>query len=71
MTGILKLDELNKALIVIIKIIQSQHFNSEIKLLLSRKSIFSTSKLASLNPFLDTNHIIRVGGRIARAMLSY
>lgn len=71
MTGILKLDELNKALIVIIKIIQSQHFNSEIKLLLSRKSIFSTSKLSSLNPFLDTNHIIRVGGRIARAMLSY
>lgn len=50
---------------------QEQHFNAEITALAKNKAIHEKSKLLPLNPFLDCKGILRVGGRLAKAEMSY
>lgn len=50
---------------------QVQHFGEEIKALETGRQIEKGSKLKSLNPFLDQQHILRVGGRLENAQLSH
>jgi len=54
-------EEINKAEIRVLKLLQAVQFPNEIKRLNDK---FSTSKgkFANLNPFLDQNGLIRVGG---------
>ena len=55
---------------LIVKALQSQAFPQEIKSLKGhRKMVTQTSPIVRLDPYIDENDIIRVGGRIRRANL--
>lgn len=62
--GTLKVPEIQNSLNVLIKICQAETFSKELQCLKSKKILKTTSNILSLNPFLDDNEIIRVGGRI-------
>ncbi|MCG7865422.1 MAG: hypothetical protein JAY74_03510 [Candidatus Thiodiazotropha taylori] len=78
-------DELRKAEFEIIKIVQADQFQSELSTLKTHKifgapsdrndvsnrhkALKSKSELRSLDPFIDSEGIIRVGGRIQNAMV--
>ncbi|XP_076382083.1 uncharacterized protein LOC143260481 [Megalopta genalis] len=63
--------DLDKAIIVLVKLAQRNAFSKELRLLESSRIISRTSKLRSFNPFLDSNGVIRLGGRLANAQLNY
>lgn len=62
--GILSMSEYDGAFKFLIKLSQQQAFSSEYNCLLKNRPLPSKSKLLCLNPFLDKEGIIRVGGRI-------
>ena len=55
----------------LIKTVQSSAFAQEIHDTANGKALHAKSKLLSLNPFLDQTGIMRVGGRLKHADLSY
>ena len=63
--------ELEDALYTIIRLEQEEHFANEIRQLTSRSGLSSSSRIIPLNPFLDKNQILRVGGRIHQAELGH
>ncbi|CAG4928687.1 unnamed protein product [Colias eurytheme] len=63
----LSIIELNRARNLIIKNCQIESFSQEIHSLKLGKAISKQSKLFSLNPILDENDILRVGGRLRHA----
>ncbi|XP_054085783.1 uncharacterized protein LOC128921654 [Zeugodacus cucurbitae] len=63
--------ELDDALYTIIRLEQEEHFADEIRHLKSRSGLVSSSRILPLNPFLDENQILRVGGRIHKAELAH
>lgn len=68
--GILTVDELNESLDLLIKLAQLEEFSSlEINSLKQSKWLSNSSKL-SLNPFLDSSDIMRVGGRLQKANIT-
>lgn len=69
--GCLTVAELDQSLKFIVKIIQRQSFQQEFSLLFSNKHIHSNSSIKNLNPFLDDDEIIRVGGRLQNSDLSF
>ncbi|KAL0867450.1 hypothetical protein ABMA27_008237 [Loxostege sticticalis] len=62
--GNLSLFELKKSHILILQCAQLQMFPDEYKLLQSGKTLPHKNRLISLTPFVDTNGLIRVGGRL-------
>lgn len=66
----LTVQEKEKAKQSIIKQIQQSEFKSEISSLKAEQKLDSKSKILSLNPFLDEQGILRVGGRLRHANLS-
>ncbi|XP_045453765.1 uncharacterized protein LOC123663070 [Melitaea cinxia] len=62
--------ELNKALEKCIIYFQKKFFACEIESIIKIKSVTKKSKLVSLNPFIDSNGLLRVGGRLQNAELS-
>ncbi|UYV60855.1 hypothetical protein LAZ67_1002617 [Cordylochernes scorpioides] len=62
--------ELTKAIQVLVKSIQQVELCTEIKLLKSNKQLPLSNKLTSLNPFLDTQGLLRVGGRLKYSYLN-
>ncbi|XP_069964211.1 uncharacterized protein [Bactrocera oleae] len=64
-------EEKEWALITHIRQSQGNMYHSEIKSLKSRTSIDSSSKLLPLNPILDEEGILRVGGRLTNSELPY
>ncbi|XP_025836105.1 uncharacterized protein LOC112906362 [Agrilus planipennis] len=68
--GCLTVYELDKAQLVIVKYLQKQHFSDEIAQIQNNKSIKNRAIL-SLNPFVDESGILRVGGRLHNANVSY
>lgn len=62
--GVLSVDELDNAQIVLAKLSQIESYPIEYNLLLKNKSMKSKSNLSKLNIFFDQNKIIRVGGRL-------
>ncbi|GBM34155.1 hypothetical protein AVEN_256516-1 [Araneus ventricosus] len=70
-TGFLTAAELDNAEQLLIKQVQSTTFAKEITALQDGKSVPVSSKLKSLDPFLDNNSILRVGGRLKNANLDY
>lgn len=68
--GSLSVDELNHALVLIIKSVQYE-FSNDIRCLQSDTLLPSKSKILGLNPFLDTEGILRVGGRLQSAEVSF
>ncbi|RYE27129.1 MAG: hypothetical protein EOP45_02210 [Sphingobacteriaceae bacterium] len=70
-TGAITYDELKKAEIVIVKIVQREAFPSELYSLQQTNTVHRSSNVVNLSPFLDDNGIIRVGGRLANATIPY
>ncbi|XP_050390455.1 uncharacterized protein LOC126809746 [Patella vulgata] len=84
--GPLRVNELNKAEIVLLKLVQSEVFSKELETLrsvkqlqnesnrndfrLRRKYIQKNSTLSKLDPFLDDHNLLRVGGRLGNSRLS-
>lgn len=66
LTGPLKALELDQATKRIVKKMQELEFSDEIKLLTEHKPLSKSSKLISLNVFLDSDGILRVGGRLRK-----
>lgn len=65
------IQELESAEIQIIKMIQQHRFAQEIKELRRNRCVLNNSSLITLNPFLDDNGLIRVGGRMKAAGVTY
>lgn len=63
--------EMAEALHVIIRGVQREMFHEEYRLLSGGGVVGGSSGVSSLSPFLDGNGIIRVGGRLKNADMSY
>lgn len=63
--------ELDRARNILIKQCQEDEFNREIDDLMNKRELSSNSKILSLDPFLDTDGILRVGGRLHNAIMSF
>ena len=64
------LEELKGAEKEVIKSVQQRHFKEEIMALHNRNSLTSSSKIVHLDPFLDQDGILKVGGRIGKCDVS-
>ncbi|XP_076660082.1 uncharacterized protein LOC143363371 [Halictus rubicundus] len=62
-------DEINKAVLRIIKLTQQEGFGKEIHSITKQND--SSSALSPLNPFIDKDGLLRVGGRLAHSKLTY
>ncbi|XP_036145373.1 uncharacterized protein LOC118646483 [Monomorium pharaonis] len=62
--GQMSLIEVNEAKAMIIKLVQNEEFEPEIKALRSGHSVPRSSKLIALHPFLDDKGVLRVEGRL-------
>ncbi|GFQ85270.1 uncharacterized protein TNCT_326001 [Trichonephila clavata] len=70
-SGQLHYSEVNEAELWLIKNLQTSAFKEEIDALAKGGCISKKGKLFSLNPFLDGNQILRVGGRLQNSDLTY
>lgn len=64
-------EELQGALIIVVRNIQKLQFPDEYKCLQKGIAVNQQSCLNSLAPFIDDNQVIRVGGRLRNSKLSY
>ncbi|XP_076384377.1 uncharacterized protein LOC143262794 [Megalopta genalis] len=71
LTGNLSTTEIRKAHLVIIKQAQLEAFPIEINCLERKTAMPKGSRILNLNPFLDQDKLLRVGGRLRHAPLSY
>lgn len=69
-SDILSVEELNQSLTFIVSILQKRYFSEELRQLSENKPI-NNNTLLSLKIFLDANGLIRVGGRLENAHISY
>jgi hypothetical protein len=58
-------------LIVLVKYVQQAAFGEDMRQLLDGKHLSSKSKILSLNPFVDPQGLLRVGGRLRHAPISF
>lgn len=58
--------EIEDSLSNLIRLDQKEHFNNEIFCLKNDKNIHHKSKIRNLHPFVDSNNILRVGGRLEK-----
>lgn len=68
--GLLTTNDLNTALMVLIKNAQKE-FRTELNELEQKKGVSRKSTIANLNPFIDNQGILRVGGRMGHATVAY
>ncbi|XP_068243762.1 uncharacterized protein [Palaemon carinicauda] len=66
----LTVEQLRVAEVAILRYIQRRHYASEIKALSEGRGVGKSSTLGSLDPVLDSDVVIRVGGRLKRARVS-
>ncbi|GFX99632.1 retrovirus-related Pol polyprotein from transposon TNT 1-94 [Trichonephila clavipes] len=64
-------DEIKRSTEFLAKIAQLSEFKAEIYALKKGKGVSKTSKLKALDPFLDENSLLRVGGRLSNADLPF
>ncbi|XP_018403051.1 PREDICTED: uncharacterized protein LOC108779974 [Cyphomyrmex costatus] len=70
-TGHLSIEELNNAMLVLIRMVQAVEFATELSDLQENRAVQGKSKLIALNPFIDKTKIIRVGGRLRHSDLDF
>lgn len=63
--------DLNEALLRWISIVQELSFKNELKCLKDHKTVEKSSPLKTLNPFIDKDGLVRVGGRLSRSSFDY
>lgn len=66
----LQFSELQEAELAIVRFVQRRFFGSELKELEKSGRVSASSKILSLDPTVDSNGILRVGGRLAHSALS-
>lgn len=69
--GCLTPDELTRSSSLIVKHVQAQHYAEELTALRARNPLPRRSPLRGFNPFLDPSGLLRIGGRLDNAGLSY
>ncbi|GFW40650.1 uncharacterized protein TNCV_2835941 [Trichonephila clavipes] len=69
-TGVLTSKEVDDATKIVIQTVQKSQFHSEIQLLNKKHPLPNSSTLLPLDIFLDTDGIIKVGGRLKNSSLS-
>ncbi|XP_015430609.1 PREDICTED: uncharacterized protein LOC107187115 [Dufourea novaeangliae] len=69
--GSLTPEEIQAAHLSIIRLVQKEAFTSDMQNLKLGKSVNKASKLINLHPFLDKEEILRVGGRLKHAPISF
>ena len=69
--GPLSVQELDQARSYRISLSQRTHFGKEVKALEMKAPISRSSVLVSVNPFLDKDQLLRVGGRESNSKLPY
>lgn len=67
----LTVQELQASLNLLVRLAQQQDFPDEIKSLKSSNVIKKKSRLLCLNPYLDENMLLRVGGRLKNSQVDY
>lgn len=67
----LSVEELQKAGTLLIKLSQFETFYEEIETLSKGHQLHKRSKLLALNPFVDTEKVLRVGGRLGNSSFDY
>jgi len=70
-TSLVTCEESSFALNMMCKTVQKTDFPEEYRALSKGKTIKTTSNLLSLSPFIDTNGLMRVGGRLKNANLPF
>nr|XP_031842135.1 uncharacterized protein LOC116431199 [Nomia melanderi] len=68
--GSLTVSEIRNAHDILIKLLQSLHFAKELQCLTTNKSEVG-GKLQRLNPFIDKDGILRVGGRLKHSLMPF
>ena len=64
-------EEIKAATIIVIKDVQLSEFDEEIDDLSKKQEVEKESKLHQFKPFLDKDGILRIGGRIRNAPVSF
>lgn len=70
-TSYLTKNEWKSAVTALQRIVQLNEFPTELSALRNKDSLPLKSKLIGLNPFIDANGIIRVGGRLKNSLLPF
>lgn len=70
-TYVITRDHIKSAQDHIYRLIQENSFSSELKALRDNRPVSKGSPIFHLNPFLDTYGVIRIGGRLQEANLTY
>ncbi len=70
-SGPISSKELKYAEMMLCKIVQGEYFEREIKSIQRNGRVDNDSKVKTLNPFIDSNNVLRVGGRLANSDLNY
>ena len=65
----LTVSDLQEAENVIIKMVQTKHFPKEVSRLLNGDKLLKSSTIIRLDPFLDEDGLLRVGGRLHKQMV--
>ncbi|GFX89479.1 integrase catalytic domain-containing protein [Trichonephila clavipes] len=71
LSGPLSATDIDQAETKLIRMVQEQIFLAEIKSLQSKGVVSPNSKLRNLNPFIDSDGLLRVGGRLNNSDLPY
>ncbi|XP_045541882.1 uncharacterized protein LOC123723347 [Papilio machaon] len=67
----LKVVEIQETLHKLLKIIQRREFETEYNALLKGGTVSKKGRIAALDPFIDEEGLIRVGGRLSNSTLTY
>ncbi|XP_046145664.1 uncharacterized protein LOC123988949 [Osmia bicornis bicornis] len=70
-SGFIKAEERASALRAALRVSQQAYFGEELSHLQGHRELKRSSPLASLRPFLDEQGLLRVGGRLANALLPF
>ena len=68
---LLSLEELRRAKLIVLAMSQRHTYSEEIKLLNANKELPLNHRLAGLAPYLDSEDLMRVGGRLQKAGMAY
>ncbi|CAL7937364.1 unnamed protein product [Xylocopa violacea] len=63
--------EMEDATKAIVKLVQQEMFDRDLQSLHKTGKVHAKNNLIMLNPFLDTDNVIRVGGRLTHAKIPY
>jgi len=67
----LSIEELEQSELALVRIVQREAFKTELCALEGNKPVNKNSNILNLNPFIDAHGILRVGGRLRHASVSY